>query len=217
MDLATMAVEKTEARKAFLSYRDALKTRHDDELEQIMKGYRELSRGRQVVHLSETIKAGGFDARRYRRHSQAEWEIVTLPKLAVCRADERWVTVQVRRDRAVMFRGLKDEERNRQWGAGHSQRKRTVWAWDVNENPGPISEGEFDTMVPIVPPNLRPGHHLRNFHILFEADWKLRKQTLPAPRDPALLKHIGGDVYAVVAMWDLTDLERAVLAGRNVG
>lgn len=31
--------------------------------------------------------------------------------------------------------------------------------------------------------------------------------------DPALLKHIGGDLWAVVAVWNLTDLEMAVLAG----
>lgn len=36
-----------------------------------------------------------------------------------------------------------------------------------------------------------------------------------APVDPALLKHIGGDLYAVVATWDLTDLERAVLDGHR--
>jgi hypothetical protein len=39
----------------------------------------------------------------------------------------------------------------------------------------------------------------------------------PAPVDPALLRHIGGDLYAVdlyavVVTWDLTEIERAVLA-----
>jgi hypothetical protein len=35
------------------------------------------------------------------------------------------------------------------------------------------------------------------------------------PEDPALLKHIGGDLYAVLAVWNLTELERAVLSGRG--
>src|SRR5438046_3023240 len=39
-------------------------------------------------------------------------------------------------------------------------------------------------------------------------------QEMP-PEDPALLKHIGGDLYAVVAVWNLTELERAVLSGRG--
>ena len=65
-------------------------------------------------------------------------------------------------------------------------------------------------MVPIVPPQLRPHWGLHNYHILWEADW----QKVP-PRDPALLERIGGDLYAVLAVWDLTELERAVLAMRT--
>lgn len=41
---------------------------------------------------------------------------------------------------------------------------------------------------------------------------------MPAPPgDPALLKHVGGDIYAVVATWDLSPLERLVLSGRTPG
>lgn len=35
------------------------------------------------------------------------------------------------------------------------------------------------------------------------------------PGDPALLKHMGGDLYAILAVWDLSPLERAVLAGKR--
>lgn len=38
-------------------------------------------------------------------------------------------------------------------------------------------------------------------------------QPVP-PTDPLLLRHLHGDLYAVLAAWDLTPLERAVLAGR---
>ena len=31
------------------------------------------------------------------------------------------------------------------------------------------------------------------------------------PRDPALLRNITGTLYAVLAVWDLTEVERAVL------
>jgi len=64
-------------------------------------------------------------------------------------------------------------------------------------------------MVPPVPPGLRPASAIGNYHVLWEAEWER-----VAPADPALLKHIGGDLYAVLAVWDLTELERAVLAGR---
>jgi len=48
---------------------------------------------------------------------------------------------------------------------------------------------------------------LDRFHILWEADWHL-----DPPQDPALLRRLMGDLWVVLAVWDLTSLERAVLA-----
>jgi hypothetical protein len=36
------------------------------------------------------------------------------------------------------------------------------------------------------------------------------------PGDPALLRPIGGDLYAVEAVWDLTELEQLVLSQRRL-
>jgi hypothetical protein len=44
--------------------------------------------------------------------------------------------------------------------------------------------------------------------ILWEAEWQ------HVPSDPLLLRHITGPLYAVLASWDLTELERAVLSRR---
>jgi hypothetical protein len=63
-------------------------------------------------------------------------------------------------------------------------------------------------VVPPVPPRFRP-ENLGDYHTLWEAEW------LPAaPEDPLLLKQIGTTMFVVVAQWDLTELERAVLEGR---
>lgn len=43
-------------------------------------------------------------------------------------------------------------------------------------------------------------------------DWQRTPQ--PPGTDPALLKHVGGDLWAVLATWDLTPLEAAVLGQR---
>jgi hypothetical protein len=64
-------------------------------------------------------------------------------------------------------------------------------------------------LVPIVPPNLRPDRALSRYVILFEAEWR----PVP-PVDPLLLRHLHGALYVVLAAWDLTPIERAVLAGR---
>lgn len=63
-------------------------------------------------------------------------------------------------------------------------------------------------IVPMIPIRLRPKASLHNYHILWEADWK------QVPVDPMLLRRIGKDSWVVLAAWDLTELERSVLAAR---
>lgn len=79
--------------------------------------------------------------------------------------------------------------------------------WRFDYEPGP-SRGwkRFRAQTPLIPPAIRPGAtQLRKYWILWEANW-----TAP-PVDPLLLRHLSGDLYVVLAAWDLTDLERAAM------
>jgi hypothetical protein len=54
---------------------------------------------------------------------------------------------------------------------------------------------------------------LAEYFIPWEVEqWANRRISSRPDRDPYLRKHIGGDLYAVVAEWDLTELERMVMA-----
>jgi hypothetical protein len=66
---------------------------------------------------------------------------------------------------------------------------------------------EGEAIVPLIPIHLRPKRGLQNYHILWEAEWAKRY-----PVDPYLLRRFGGDAWIVVAAWDLTDVERAVMS-----
>lgn len=67
------------------------------------------------------------------------------------------------------------------------------------------------TIVPSIPPRFRPKpRKLGACHIL----WEVEKWDPTPPVDPALVKHIRGDLWAVLATWDLTELERLVLTQR---
>lgn len=213
MKLDTITMDRTEARRAFLDYRRAVHERHDAEDAQIMRGYRELARGTQLIRLSETIAAGGQDDE-------------GLPRLAVADAHEPWAWLQRGCSGAVTFlpcrRGDLHHSRRRgiyRMPAGtlpaHNLAGRPTWQCEAEHGDGFGRRRARRAMVPKVPPALRPAHHLRNYTILWEVEqWATDPQP---PRDPALLKRIGGDLYAVLAVWDLTDLERAVLAGRTHG
>ena len=63
-------------------------------------------------------------------------------------------------------------------------------------------------VVPSIPPEHRPIGSLFRYYILWEASWE------DVPKDPALLRRIGPILFVVIAEWNLTPLEQAVLKGR---
>lgn len=70
-------------------------------------------------------------------------------------------------------------------------------------------------MVPIVPADVRETvtGPLRDYHILWEVEQWHDQPLVTPPTDPYLIRHIGGSLWSVEAEWDLTDLEKAVIAG----
>ena len=71
-------------------------------------------------------------------------------------------------------------------------------------------------IVPSIPPRLRPKRGLQLYTILWE-------EPGPWTQDPShrsirrCCARLGGDLYIVLGVWDLTPLERAVLGGRADG
>jgi hypothetical protein len=190
MDLHRITMEPTAARKAYRAQRRTLRPGPTGEEAVLRDGYRAMSRGRQLISLSATMRAAGVDDN-------------GLPRLAICRSDAKWVyTHGVADDGAVVFRMDRVSE-NRDPG------RRVKVPAGTFPTPRRVTWQSWTAMVPTVPAPLRPSRRLSDYFTLWDVDWHL----VP-PEDPALLQHIGGDLYAVVAVWDLTPLERAVLAGR---
>lgn len=210
LEAATMRMDRETARKHFLEYRAAVRARHNAEDAQIMRGYQAMSQGKQLVRLTDVIRAGGV-------HPNG------MPRLAVAQSDTQWVYCVRQGDGRVEFLP-------KQWIDGRMRRGISRFAegtlpadrcrpdCDPSQpryrHTGHYTNGHgLRAMVPNVPPALRPQHALANYWTLFEVDkWERVPQP---PGDPALLKHIGGDLYAVLAVWDLTPLEQAVLGGRT--
>jgi hypothetical protein len=203
MELQTIEMERPAAREKFLEYRQAIKTKHTEEDEALMRGYREIARGKQVIDIRSAFDQAGIELTVGQHY---------LPQLAICRADQRRVSLERTSTRLIFTWGDKmlgwDRRLNRRlWSrrVPFDVRRYT----DAGANLDKIKWGtRFSAIVPTVPPSLRPGS-LERYHILWEAEW-----DEPAPRDPALLRSLGRGLYAVVAVWELTDLERAVIAGR---
>src|SRR5438046_10154923 len=133
-------MDPAQARRAYLQYRLAVKQGRTREDREILRGYRALARGQQVISLQAAVRAGGVDER-------------GLPRLAACRADARWCyTEGVAHDGSVTFRmdrisRTRDERRRLRLPAGTLPAPLRI-RWQTSAG-----------MVPMAPTPTRPGGH----------------------------------------------------------
>ena len=194
MDLATLDIDVERAKAGLDEYTTALRRVRNTEDEAIAAAYRAAARGLPLISLKAAVTAGGFFES-------------GLPRIAICRADatDCWVQWDWRDDLALLY-----ADRPGDWGRGALVGGHTV---RVTVSPPTRRGGGGHTVVPSVPPRFRPKRSTRlsRYHVL----WEVERWDPTPPRDPALLRHIRGDLWAVLACWDLTDVERHVLARRS--
>lgn len=212
---ASITMPVAQAREKVAEYLKSVRERHTREDHAILQGYKALAKGHTIIDLPKCIRLGG---------EFIEGHMAGLPRIAVATASHEFVWVSRWRDGTVRFLpGIISS-----WGPNRisDQRRKDCYRMPSGtlspETKEPSSSaktrhnspwsGTMRAMVPHVPPGLRPVHSLDGYAVLFEVEEWAPDPT--APRDPALLKHIGGDLYAVLATWDLTPLEQSVLNGR---
>jgi hypothetical protein len=191
-DLQYQARQKyLEYRKAIRESSDPLQRNTDDDI--LMRSYRQIWRGRRVLHLQQVMSETGL---------RPDW----LPKLAICRADRTHCSVVMHPQGGAIFFSVQTPPwRDR---VVTNSTTRVLPRGTFQRRPQNTPSDRAWAIAPSIPPAFRPKGDLKGYHLLWEAHWQA------APVDPLLLKHIGGDVFAVLAQWDLTPLERAVLRGR---
>lgn len=205
MTVDEIAIPKDEAMQAFQAYRGAVradragvKSVWQKEDAALAKAYKAASKGQRLIALTEAFKLAGV--KRFAGVGYA------LPALAICPSDASVCHLTVEENGAVEF-----SDRNT-WGRIPQARLRKI---PEGVLPRPVlttgtwwqQTRAFSTIVPLVPPQYRPKHDIATYHTLWEVEqWKMEP-----PVDPMLLRHLGGDLYVVLASWDLSPLERAVL------
>ena len=195
VNVPTIELPRGQALAAYREYRAAVRDNPNPEDRACMLGYKALAKGQAILHLKDAVLSGGFDAS-------------GRPALAVAGAHWKWCHCYRWTDGELVF----GEDARRIW---HGRRTKSG---SVRFPPGtcpviPAGGGRFPqcrAVVPTIPPRLRPPAALHNYHVLFEAAWE------DVSGDPLLLRHLAGDLYAVLAVWGLTPLEQAVLRGRLV-
>jgi hypothetical protein len=198
MNLTTIEIPVEEAKARLAEYEKSLREDRNAEDEAIAMGYRAAARGLPVIQLSGCMDAGG-------------WFPNGLPRFAVVRADATECFVHAGFQHSNERVQLTFSDSNRFDNRGALVGAHTV---RTTQEPPSYTHNQrwgASTVVPLVPPRYRPRRpRLSRCHIL----WEVEEWTNVAPVDPALIRHIRGDLWAVLATWDLTELERAVLGAR---
>lgn len=200
VDLLTMPTDK--AKKEFALYENALKKgRKEDYLEELRNVYKYMAQGKKIINIYSVFADLDLNTEKH-------------PKLGIVKADTKIAYFQKRPRGAGKFLNRKPQN----WGEKKSDLAfdvllpdNTFENWDTNLNSITIKDDILQTLVPIVPAGLLPPHGLHNYHIIWEVDkWNIIK----APVDPILAKRISKNMFAVLAVWDLTPIERAIIEGR---
>lgn len=161
--------------------------------QEVMRTYHAIAQGRVVIKALESIRVAGCNAE-------------GLPKLALARATAAHCHLRLQANGTCV---MADTE-NALWRS-NSRR----FTFPDNSIPGLTTKGIWraQAVMPLVPLTLRPKRGLANYHVLWEAEWKVQ-----VPVDPMLLRRIGeADLWIVVAAWELSPVEQAVIAGRLNG
>jgi hypothetical protein len=209
MDLPLTEMAQAEAREGERLYRQMIDSpkyaaSHADA--ETWRAYRELAKGHSLITLTQAMEYGGQDPE------------TGHPLLAISRADQAKVYCRIRNQDGRFTMGSRTPRHHlisEQQGRGWRFAAGILDAPHLFEGVGKWGETRLHAVVPSIPPRHRPRYGLRNWHILFEADWAVDTERPPVPYDPALLKWLGGDLYAVHATWDLTEPERLALGIAN--
>jgi hypothetical protein len=184
-----------EAKEKLAQYRDVLSKRHNEDLDKeymsIEEAYKQLAKGTPLIDPFQAIRDNA-------------WRADGRPILAMARADQKLCDF-------------------RNWGAPTEIEFRARKArWDRQRAANltikirncpvcPVERKSGVAMVPLVPAEAFNENRfsLPKCFIL----WEVENWDASPPVDPMLLKPIGGDLYAVIWQWDLTDIERMIIAG----
>ena len=193
MEAVNIEMDAAEALRLYKAYQ---RDRHFETPidREIKRTYREIAKGNTVIKALESIVAAGV-------HADG------TPKLGLVRADQTRCIMQ--RNSAGRFSLSAPGYEVKSRAAADMHFVFPDGSLPTQQHPNGWWRS-YEAIVPIIPLHLRPRTGLDGYHILWEAEWN---RTVPI--DPFLLKRLGkGDLWLVVAAWDLTEVERAALQSR---
>jgi hypothetical protein len=191
MEVPLITLDKGEAKERAEDYFSAIKRGIRDPMyEAALKGYKVLAEGKPLIDLHQAIGSSG-------------WDSEGRPRLAIARSDRQEVSF-FRARKGLTFCSAADRYTRKRY----PELFRNVPLGSMPDDSEWSRWRSASALVPMVPASVRPKGPLKCYYTLFEAEWG------EISVDPYLLRHVAGSLYAVIAEWNLTTLEVAVMRGR---
>lgn len=197
MDITTFAMRKKKAHTLWKEYVAAVKHNKKDEYLKDMKAvYNQLKSGKKLVDIQTVFERGGINDQ-------------NQPKLAIALGSSKQCFCRYTQQGRIMFshKSFGWDSREDVIIRGMPKLPDSMFTanqrWELHK--------DWQCPVPMIPASVRPPKKdMKHYYVLWEVDqWK----PIP-PRDPFLLRRITPNMFVVVAAWNLTELERAVMKGR---
>ena len=194
-------IPKEKAEKAWKEHLDLLKTREDEGVKILKQAYYHAKKGRKIIDIYQAMQNAGLD--------KDGW-----PNLAICRADGTECSFERREEGAGLFHHIPRDRWTPATRYSVLIPKGTFMDLPVADSWSEWRENYRYAVIPTIPAEHYPKGSLERYYILWEVEQWHEASKLPVPPiDPFLLKRLSPNLFAVLAEWDLTPLERAVIRG----
>jgi hypothetical protein len=210
MEVEELALPQTQAEEEFKALKQALRRHAQLRKEQIrrelMAVYGHLKHGKKIIDIHESFRKAGLN-------------LEGDPRLAICRADAKQCNCLKIEDGSAIFSMERLDRWQRQPRKTYAEVKLPAgtFQWQPIDPTRPLNTYNIKNQMiqcpaPIIPAKIlveEVKHRLKNYHILWEVEeWK----PVP-PQDPILLKRLTSNLFGVLATWELTVLEKAIIRG----
>jgi hypothetical protein len=192
MNIPIIKESRYDAAEKWAIYRKAIKEGNDDvRYKDLALIYYHLKAGRRVLDIHDAIRLGSIKSPGY-------------PNLAIAKATAKNIFCRYYKNGNVRY--LHD---NRRWAPLKEDVDLTACLPSFQFETEKWRDSHTLTApVPLIPPAVHPGKLKDNHYILWEVD---KWEQVP-PTDPYLLKRITSRIFIVMGSWDLTPIEKAVMA-----
>jgi len=210
MEVEELALPQTQAEEEFKALKQALRRhaqlRKEEIRRELMAVYGHLKHGKKIIDIHESFRKAGLN-------------LEGDPRLAICRADAKQCNCLKIEDGSAIFSMERLDRWQRQPRKTYAEVKLPsgTFQWQPIDPTRPLNTYNIKNQMiqcpaPIIPAKIlveEVRHRLKNYHVLWEVEeWK----PVP-PQDPILLKRLTSNLFGVLATWELTALEKAIIRG----